>query len=70
MFDFLYGLFEFVDNWRLYTCVVLGFILAAVIFCSVANETLALILSIPVALAGIVIGVIWHYRSTKEKSGE
>jgi hypothetical protein len=60
IFELLFGIVDVGCYWRVVVSLAAAALLVGAICASVTNEVVQVILSIPVAFTGLVLGVIWQ----------
>jgi len=60
--EFLSAIGELFSSWRFYVCLILTFALVCLIYFLIPNQTVCLVLSIPLAMVGIGAGIVWQWR--------
>jgi hypothetical protein len=62
--DLVCGAAEFIWAWRFYLCLMCSLAVAGGICWLVGDDTVQVILSIPVVAAGVIAGLVWEHRAT------
>ena len=49
-------------SWRLFLCLVIAAAVIACIYSSLSNHIVCFVVAVPVAVAGLVLGIYWASR--------
>jgi hypothetical protein len=58
--EFILGIAEILSSWRFFLCVLAAALGVALIYWLVPGTTWRLVLSIPLMLTGVVVGIRWE----------
>ena len=70
IFEFIFGVLDFILNWRLYSCVLVSIGLAiGLCFFFNADRVLAIVF-IAVIMVGFAAGSTWQYRASRSRGAQ
>ena len=63
IFELVFFVFELIEEWHFYATVVLSVALAGILYLLIPDKSLGGVISISIAVLGLVAGMIWQWRN-------
>ena len=62
LLELISGIGELLCSWRFYLCLFLSFAVVGLVYWLIPDRSICLAVSIPVAVIGLVTGIVWQIR--------